>query len=836
MPRCVNSGAYFLIAVILPRRYTTVNRLLGFTFLLVFASFARASNPQLSTIMPRGGERGTEVDLVFTGSNLDDAKDVFFYDDHFEVISLDVLSKQQVAVHLRIKNDCPLGEHYFRLRCDSGITPMCTFWVGPFPVIDEKEPNNEFTAPQKIPLNVTVHGTITNEDNDYFQVELKKGQRLAVEIEAMRLGEAFFDPYVAILDSKRFELSASDDSPLFSQDGLLSIIAPADGKYYVQVRETAYQGSGNSHYRLHVHTYPRPLGVLPLGGKPGEEMDVTFIGDATGPLKRRIKVPMGQLDTKVDIFAEENGKTAASGVPIRLSNLTNYLKTQPNNTVAQAIKVGAPGAINGVVEKPNDVDYYRFTAKKGEVYDFRVFARQLGSTLDSVLQISNDKGAVLAANDDSGGPDSYFRFGIPADGDYILGIYDHLRKGGPNYFYRIEVAPVQAKVELTTVKPVQYSQDRQSIAVPRGNRFAVLLSAGRQDWGGDLKLGWDALPTKVKASTNVMAANMTVQPIVFEADADAPIETRFVQILGSAVDPKLQLVSHFHQTPEMILGQNNSIFWAPRLPKAAIAVTKEAPFSVRIVEPKVPLVQNGTMNLKIVAERKNGFKGPINIYPLYNPPGVGSAGSATIPDGQTETILPLNANGGAPVRKWDYVVQAEATVGDGPVWVSSQLATLEIASPFMAVTIERGAVEQGKDTQMFVKLKNLQPFDGKATIRLVNLPPKVATQDIQFDKGTAEVAFPLKTEATTPAGIHRNIFCNVVILKNGEPISHNLGASELRVDVPIVAAKPPANTPPKPNQPAANPAQPTKRLSRLEQLRLEQEEREKASKEEKKDK
>lgn len=43
---------------------------------------------------------------------------------------------------------------------------------------------------------------------------------------------------------------------------------------------------------------------------------------------------------------------------------------------------------------------------------------------------------------------------------------------------------------------------------------------------------------------------------------------------------------------------------------------------------------------------------------------------------------------------------------------------------------------------MFVKLKNLQPFDGKATIRLVNLPPKVATQDIQFDKGTAEVAFP----------------------------------------------------------------------------------------------
>ena len=52
----------------------------------------------------------------------------------------------------------------------------------------------------------------------------------------------------------------------------------------------------------------------------------------------------------------------------------------------------------------------------------------------------------------------------------------------------------------------------------------------------------------------------------------------------------------------------------------------------RIVEPKVPLVQNGSMNLKIVAERKPGFTAPITILPLFNPPGVGSASSVVIPD------------------------------------------------------------------------------------------------------------------------------------------------------------------------------------------------------------
>ena len=64
---------------------------------------------------------------------------------------------------------------------------------------------------------------------------------------------------------------------------------------------------------------------------------------------------------------------------------------------------------------------------------------------------------------------------------------------------------------------------------------------------------------------------------------------------------------------------------------------------------------------------------------------------------------------------------------------------------------------------------------------------------------------------------------------------HNIGATELRIDVPLPPKKdapPPvvAKTPAAP-APMQNPtAPPPKRLSRLEQLRLEQEEREKAAK------
>ncbi len=68
----------------------------------------------------------------------------------------------------------------------------------------------------------------------------------------------------------------------------------------------------------------------------------------------------------------------------------------------------------------------------------------------------------------------------------------------------------------------------------------------------------------------------------------------------------------------------------------------------------------------------------------------------------------------------------------------------------------------------------------------------------------------------------------------GEPVLHNVGGTELRIDVPLppkpmTAAAPP---PPKPMPMAvvakAPEKPPEKRLTRLEKLRLEQAEREKA--------
>ena len=120
-------------------------------------------------------------------------------------------------------------------------------------------------ARRPIDTNVTIEGAVAREDEDYFLVKLKQGQRLTAELEGVRIKKGrsnpFFDPYIAILNSERFELATSDDAPLLQQDCLCSIEAPADGDYIIVVRDSSF-GGNNDRYRL----APRFLSATDRGG------------------------------------------------------------------------------------------------------------------------------------------------------------------------------------------------------------------------------------------------------------------------------------------------------------------------------------------------------------------------------------------------------------------------------------------------------------------------------------------------------------------------------------------------------------------------------------------
>ena len=310
-----------------------------------------AAAPQLNGTSPYGAQRGAEVEVQFTGDRFADAQQILFYEPGITVASLEPVGANAIKTKLVIAPDCRLGLHALRVRTASGVSNLRTFSVGALPEAKEVEPNNDFAQPQKVSLGTTVNGVVENEDVDYFAVEAKKGEPITAELEGLRLGISFFDPYVAILDTKRFELARSDDAPLVRQDCICSIVAPQDGTYIIQVRETSFAGNGSCLYRLHVGRYPRPTAVLPLGGKPGASIDVQWLGDVLGPRSEKITLPAA-VASPFGIFARDERGVSPSANPFRLSELNNVLEVEPNNAFAEATACEAPIAMNGVIALP----------------------------------------------------------------------------------------------------------------------------------------------------------------------------------------------------------------------------------------------------------------------------------------------------------------------------------------------------------------------------------------------------------------------------------------------------------------------------------------------------
>ena len=799
--------------------------LLTATVLLAAVLPLSAASPSLGGINPRGVKRGAENVMTFSGGRLQDTKEIFFYSPGFEVIKLEP-SGGSVKATVKVLPTCRLGQHVAQVRTASGVSEYKTFWVGPFGTTPEKEPNSDFTKPQPIPLNITVVGVVQNEDVDYYSVEAKKGQRIAAEVEGMRLGTALFDPYIAILNSKRFELASADDSPLVWQDAVVSAVAPEDGRYLIEVRESAYGGNGNCNYRLHVGTFPRPTAVYPAGGQLGQEVEVTFLGDATGPFKQKFKLP-SETRELFELEPKSGDQVAPSGNRFRLFAHGNNMEAEPNDEIAKATPGALPKAFNGIIEKKGDIDYFKFAAKKGQVFDIECYARRLRSGLDPVMNLYKADGGGIAGNDDSRGPDSYFRVTIPADGDYLLRITDHLGRGAKDFVYRVEMTSPSPRLTTSIPRFSRYGQYRQWIVVARGNRFATLINFGRSNFGGNLVLDPSDFPKGITIHAEMPSGSGTL-PVVFEAAADAPIAGTLSQLTARLADPKQKISGGYRNNGLFIRGApGQSVYWSVDVNRVPVCVVEELPFKLEIVQPTVPIVRNGSMQLKIVVHKKKGWDEAVSIQFPYRPPGIGAASSISIPKGKTEGYYPLSANGGAGIKKWKVYVLGNANAG-GTAWVSSQLATLEIAGQFVTFAMQRAATEQGKETEIVAKVNHNTPFPGEAKVELLGLPNNTTTIVMKITKDTKELVFPVKTAKDTRAGTHKSLFCRVTIVRDGETILHsNVGGTHLRVDKPLPPKK---NEPPKPKpKVVAKKKEPPKkkepakkvRLTRLQKLRLE---------------
>jgi hypothetical protein len=285
-----------------------------------------------------------------------------------------------------------------------------------------------------------------------------------------------------------------------------------------------------------------------------------------------------------------------------------------------------------------------------------------------------------------------------------------------------------------------------------------MVTANRVDMGGELDVKFGDLPAGVTQEVVPVAADFTRVPVLLRAAADAPLAGTLTPITAALVDkaqPPIQ--SRFRQQTWLIRGSNNVNVWSNYVDRAAVAVVQPSPFTISVVAPKTPLVQSGTKELKVVAEKAAGFDGRIAVRMLYDPPGLSSHQGIGIEPGQKEAIIPLTTAGDAWARDWKILVVAEADV-NGPVRTASEFTTLKITPQYLAMTYPTVATEQGKPVEYVIAVEIRTPFEGAAKVELIGLPPGVTTTPQEITKDSKQVVFPLAVAADARVGIIRNCF------------------------------------------------------------------------------
>jgi len=809
-------------------RFAKASTVLGLLVVLSAGSALEAASPDLSNTTPRGAQRGAETKVTFFGVRLADAEEIIFHYPGITVKDFTVVDDKKVEATLVVAPDARIGEHHVRVRCKSGMSYARNFWISQFPNVAEVEPNDDFEVPQKIDLNVTIEAEAKPEETDYYQVSMKKGERLSVEIEGLRINNIrqniAIDPYVSILNKDRFEIASADGSALLKQESVLSVIIPEDGDYIVEVRDSAYQGRGR--YRAHIGTYPRPTAVYPAGGKPGEETEFTLIGDVKGEFKTKAKLPLTTEEGTFGVLGQHEGLYPPSPNLVRVSDFANVLESGENDDLRspELASVGAlPLAFNGILEKEGDIDYFKFTGKKGQNYRFRVYANSIGSPVDPVLNLYDAKFASLGGSDDANGTkDSQVDFKPAEDGDFYVRVTDMLKRGGADFVYRIESEAFSPGIDVTMPEMLRRDlQYRKQFDIPRGGYYSMVVNTTRRNMAGELVFDIPALPPGVTWESGTIPKTVSQFPILLKAAPDAPIGGGMFTMKVKNTDEKAPVEGTFSQALDLVRGPQNGVEYYTRYhEKVPISVVEELPYSITIDQPKSPIVRDGTKKLKIRAHRKDGYDKKITVRLLWKPPGITSPASMTFNEKDTELEYELNANASAEVNTWNLNLVAESDAGKGVMMTASPFVKLSVEEPFVGMKLSMATAKQGEAIDMLAEVENLREFEGQADVQLFAVPAHATVPIMKIDKATADLKLPIQTTDKTPVGQHKNLFCTVTILQNGEPVVHRVGMGGVfRVD-------------PKPKEPvAAKPVEEKKvvaknepapkALSRLEQLRLE---------------
>lgn len=194
--------------------------------------------PFVTSIFPLGGKAGTKTDVVLTGWNLPD--------NHLEVDGL------------------PAGISHIMLLDRGLYRDTAVFAVDALPEIMEQVTHDTPQTAQAIAMPMIINGRISKPDEaDVYSFRGRAGDQIVAEVRARRL-DSPLDSVLILTDAAGKQVALNDDQEdkgagleTHHADSYILTKLPADGLYYLTVRDTQGKGGPEYAYRLRI-SQPRP--------------------------------------------------------------------------------------------------------------------------------------------------------------------------------------------------------------------------------------------------------------------------------------------------------------------------------------------------------------------------------------------------------------------------------------------------------------------------------------------------------------------------------------------------------------------------------------------------
>ena len=267
-------------------------------------------------------------------------------------------------------------------------------------------------------------------------------------------------------------------------------------------------------------------------------------------------VPAGDYDVRsIGKFGISNPRTFV------VSDYAEALEKEPNNAQTNATPIALNTTINGRISPSEDVDWFKFPAKRGQRVLLECRAWRVDSRLDGFMWLFDANGKQLVASQDEDirdqKRDPFIDFEVPADGDYFVKLTDFTYNGTDEHFYRLSIStlPYLDFIQPTGTKP--------------GTTTPITIY-GRNLPGGektDLKVKGRSLEKIVRQITvpgdDETVTSLRVNDLVRPASSQLDGMAVRVKTDAGSSNQKLLLFSHL---PEILeLEPNNATNQAQRL-------------------------------------------------------------------------------------------------------------------------------------------------------------------------------------------------------------------------------------------------------------------------------